>query len=306
MTRSPKNIAASIQARLLQRSRQLNVDHQVTLFRFAGERFLYRLSASKYADKFILKGAALMLFWLDEKIRPTKDIDLLGLGDTSNEELKRIFVAVCEQPAPPDGVSFSSATIRVAPIREQQEYGGMRVTLTAMLGNIKIPLQVDVGTGDAVVPAAELLEYPGLLDLPPATLRAYRPETSIAEKCEAMVRLAAANSRMKDFFDVYALAAARPFDGETLRKAIAATFTRRQTQVMSPPLALTSEFAADAQKRHQWEAFVRRNRLADSVGDFELVIAKLVEFLAPVLDALARGHSWQRQWTANGPWKRVD
>jgi len=303
---TPKNIVASIQARLLQRSRELKVDHQVTLFRFAGERFLYRLSVSKYTDRFILKGAALMLFWLDEKIRPTKDIDLLGLGDTSSEELKRIFVAICEQRVPPDGVSFSSATIRVAPIREQQEYGGMRVTLTAMLGNITIPLQVDVGTGDAVVPAAEVLQYPGLLDLPSAKLRAYRPETSIAEKCEAMVRLAAANSRMKDFFDVYALAAARSFDGETLRKAIAATFARRHTQVVSQPLALTNEFATDPQKRRQWEAFVRRNRLADTVGDLELVIAKLVEFIGPVLDALARGHSWQRRWPANGPWKSVD
>jgi len=129
----------------------------------------------------------------------------------------------------------------------------MRVTLTAKLGNIKIPLQVDVGVGNAIVPPPEILDYPGLLDLPRARVRAYRQETSIAEKCEAMVRLAAANSRMKDFFDIYSLASAHAFDGETLRAALAATFSRRQTAIPTPrPLALTSEFADDPQKQLQW------------------------------------------------------
>lgn len=177
----PKDLVASIQARLLQHSRTLGVDHQLTLVRFAGERLLYRLAASEYAGKFILKGAALMLLWLGEKIRPTKDIDLLGSGDTSAEELKRVFTALCEQTIVGDGLDFLAETVGVEAIREQEEYGGMRVTLTAKLGNIKIPLQVDVGVGDAVVPPPEILDYPGLLDLPRARVRAYRPETSIAE-----------------------------------------------------------------------------------------------------------------------------
>ncbi len=246
-----------------------------------------------------------MLVWLDAQNRVTKDIDLLGLGNNSAEELRRVFTAICEQRVPSDDISFSTSTVRVAPIREQQEYGGMRVTLTAMLGKIKIPLQVDVGVGDAVVPAAGILDYPGLLDLPQARLRAYRPETSIAEKCEAMVRLASANSRMKDFCDVYALAGALSFDGDTLRRAVAATFDRRHTpiSVSPPPVAFTMEFANDAQKRRQWEAFVRRNRLADSARDLESVIAKLAEFLGPVLDAVARGRRWRRKWAPNGPWK---
>jgi predicted nucleotidyltransferase component of viral defense system len=208
--RPPKNIVASIQARLLQHSQAVGVDHQLTLLRFAGERLLYRLASSEYADTFILKGAALMLLWLGEKIRPTKDIDLLGLGDTSAEELKRVFVALCEQEAVDDGLKFLAPTVQVEVIRAQQEYGGMRVTLTATLGNIKIPLQVDIGAGDAVVPPPEILDHPALLDLPRARIRAYRQETSIAEKCEAMVRLAAANSRMKDFFDIYSLASKPP------------------------------------------------------------------------------------------------
>jgi predicted nucleotidyltransferase component of viral defense system len=226
----PKDLVASIQARLLQHSRTLGVDHQLTLVRFAGERLLYRLAASEYAGKFVLKGAALMLLWLGEKIRPTKDIDLLGSGDTSAEELKHVFTTLCELKVAGDGLDFLAQTVQVEAIREQQEYGGMRVTLTAKLGNIRIPLQVDVGVGDAVVPPPETLDYPGLLDLPRARVRAYRPETSIAEKCEALVTLALANSRMKDFSDIYSLALVRSFDGETLRAALAATFSRRQNR----------------------------------------------------------------------------
>ena len=300
-----KDLVASIQARLLQHSRTLGVDHQLTLVRFAGERLLYRLAASEDAGKFILKGAALMLIWLGEKIRPTKDIDLLGSGDTSAEELTRVFTALCEQNAVGDGLDFLARTVHVEAIREQQEYGGMRVTLTATLGNIKIPLQVDVGGGDAVVPPPETLDYPGLLDLPRARVRAYRPETSIAEKCEAMVTLALANSRMKDFSDIYSLALAKSFDGEILRAAVAATFSRRQTAIPTPlPLALTSEFANDPQKQLQWAAFVRRNRLSDAPQSLDQVVAKLAEFLGPVIQAVAANRSWPRSWKPAGPWAK--
>ena len=183
----------------------------------------------------------------------------------------------------------------------------MRVTLTAKLGNIRIPLQVDVGVGDAVVPPPETLDYPGLLDLPRARVRAYRPETSIAEKCEALVTLALANSRMKDFSDIYSLALVRSFDGETLLAALAATFSRRQTAIPAPlPLALTNEFSADVQKRQQWEAFVRRNRSPDAPPSLDQVVAKLAEFLGPVLQAVAADRRWPQTWKPGGPWSESD
>jgi predicted nucleotidyltransferase component of viral defense system len=225
--RGPRNLTASIQARLVERSRALGVEHQLTLARFGGERLLYRLSRSEFADRFILKGAALLLLWLGEAIRPTKDVDLLGFGDTSAGALHQVFIALCAIDAPEDGLIFLADSVRVSAIRGDQEYGGMRVTLLAMLGNVRIPLQVDIGTGDAIVPPPMVLDFPGLLDLPRARLRAYRPETSIAEKTEAMVRLAMANSRMKDFFDILRLAQTQTFDGETMRLAMTATFTRR-------------------------------------------------------------------------------
>ncbi len=303
MKREPKNIAASIQARLLQRSRELNVEHQLTLARFGGERLLYRLSKSEFADRFIVKGAALLLLWMGEATRPTKDVDLLGFGDTSDEALKQIFVALCEVEALDDGLAFMSGTVRVEAIREGQQHGGMRITLMSMLGRVRIPLQVDVGAGDAVVPPPDTIDYPGLLDLPRARLRVYRPETSIAEKTEAMVRLAQANSRMKDLFDIHGLATTRTFDGNTLRLALAATFERRQTPLPSaPPIALTKEFGDDLQKRRQWDAFVGRIRSADHT-DLSEVIDVLGVFLWPVLQAAARPVVWPRQWEPGGPWK---
>ena len=140
------------------------------------------------------------------------------------------------------------------------------------------------------------------LDLPRARLRAYRPETSIAEKTEAMVRLALANSRMKDFFDIHRLVETRTFDGETMRLAVAATFTRRGVEIPGErPLALTSEFADDAQKKVQWAAFVRRARRPE-LADLSAIIATLDRFLWPVLQAAARGEPWPHIWS-NGAWK---
>jgi predicted nucleotidyltransferase component of viral defense system len=301
----PKNIVASVQARLVERSRELGVEHQLTLVRFGGERLLYRLSNSEFADRFILKGAALLLLWLGEAIRPTKDVDLLGLGDTSAEAPKRVFAKLCAIESPDDGLTFLPESVHVDAIREDQEYGGILVKLMAMLGNVRIPLQVDVGAGDAVVPPPEVLDYPGLLDLPRARLRAYRPETSIAEKAEAMVRLALANSRMKDFFDVHRLAETRAFDGETLRLAVVATFTRRGVEIPGErPLALTAEFADDAQKKVQWTAFVRRTRRPE-LADLPAVIAALDRFLWPVLQAAARPEPWRHAWPNGGPWREA-
>jgi hypothetical protein len=144
--------------------------------RASPERLLYRLSASRHADRFIVKGAALLLVWFGDAIRPTRDVDLIDLGDVSAEALRHIFADVCGVPSEDDGLTFVAESIKVEPIRAQQEYGGMRITLTARLGTTRIPMQVDVGTGDAVVPSPETIDYPGLLALPAARVRIYRPE----------------------------------------------------------------------------------------------------------------------------------
>jgi hypothetical protein len=279
----PKDVVASIQARLVNRSHELGVEHQLTLARFGVERLLYRLSQSEYASRFVVKGAALLLLWLGAAIRPTKDVDLLGLGDTSDDALRRVFVDPCGVTAPDDGLTFIPDSVDVEATREGQEYGGMRVTLTAL--------------------PAETVDFPGLLELPRARVRVYRPETSIAEKTEAMVRLGLANSRMKDLFDIRALAAVHRFDGDTLRLSIRATFNRRKTVIpVAVPLGLTAEFGDDRQKQQQWNAFVRRIRGAAAVGLSEVVEA-LREFLWPVLQNADSESPWRATWEPGGPWK---
>ena len=197
---------------------------------------------------------------------------------------------VCGVEVEPDGVTFLVDSIRVAPIREEDAYGGLRATFDARLGNARLRVQVDVGIGDAVTPEPEWLVYPGMLDLPQARLRAYRPETSIAEKLHAMVVLGAANSRMRDFFDIYALCTRERFDGVLLARAIQATFERRRTAIPDRlPLALTQEFATK-EKQLQWQAFMKKNGLTSAPAELGQTIERLAAFLAPVIDS-ARDNS---------------
>jgi hypothetical protein len=191
----------------------------------------------------------------------------------------------------------------VAPIREDQEYGGQRVTFEAKLGQARVSLQVDVGFGDAITPAAVSVEFPTLLGMAPPKLRAYPQETVVAEKLEAMVKLGMANSRMKDFYDLVVIARSFPFEGETLKKAIAATFARRGTAIPAgPPVALTAEFAADPSKQKQWKAFRTRGSLEDRVGELADVVAELAVFLLPPIRAAGTGAAFSATWPPVGPW----
>lgn len=194
-----KGLAQSVMTRLASYAKEADVDATLVFGRFVLERFLYRLSVTRHADRFILKGATLMPVWLGETARPTRDADLAGFGDLSNETLHAMIVEVCNADVPADGVTFDPATIRVEPIRENDEYGGTRVKLIGRVGDSRMSVQLDVGIGDAVFPSPEIIELPAILDFPGGQLRAYRPETSIAEKFHAIVTLGMANSRMKDF-----------------------------------------------------------------------------------------------------------
>jgi hypothetical protein len=283
------------------------LDPNLVLARFAIERFLYRLSRSTHADRFVLKGALLMLVWLGETIRPTRDADLLGSGDLSERSLTNIIEEVCTLRVEPDGLEFVPATVRVVPIRREDAYGGMRATLWGHLGKGRIRVQIDVGIGDAVTPEPEWLDYPGLLDFPRPRLRAYRPETTIAEKLHAMVVLGEANSRMRDFFDVFSLAERSRFDGRPLADAVRATFARRRTPVPGVlPLALTSEFAALSTKQVQWQGFLRKNGLASVPVELAAVVAQIAAFLEPVLAAAYQAASFDYRWPPVGPWKAAE
>ncbi|MCP4164686.1 MAG: nucleotidyl transferase AbiEii/AbiGii toxin family protein [Chloroflexi bacterium] len=302
----PANLAASVHRRLLNLSRAKGEDFNFLLVRFAIERLLHRLAQSRYADQFVLKGALLFLVWDVPVHRPTRDLDLLGFGDGAAEQLASVFREICQMDVVPDGLVFDPKTVQVRPIREEQAYGGQRISLTARLGRARIPTRIDVGYGDVIVPASVETTYPTLLDFPAPQIRVYSREAVIAEKVHAMVILDMTNSRMKDFYDLWTLARLFQFDGDVLMRAIASTFERRQTQLpQSVPVALTAEFSGRHDKITQWQAFVRRNRIEVDVKGLPGVVAELSVFLRPLLQAAVEGRPFSAIWDPGGPWAEV-
>lgn len=272
-------LARSVQVRLARHAKEIGVDPNLVLTRYGVERFLYRLSRSRHAERFVLKGALLLLAWLGETLRPTRDADLLGFGELTDDGLLTIFREVCGIPVEPDAATFDAGSVKVAPIRDGDAYGGRRITARGRVGTARLSVQVDVGIGDAVTPDPEWLEYPSLLGFPGPRLRAYPRESVLAEKLHAMVLLGARNSRMKDYFDVRALLREDALSPGELERAIAATFERRRTALPEGvPVGLSDEFARDASKQAQWKAFLDKNRL--KAPDLQEVVAEVRDFLA--------------------------
>jgi len=261
-------------------AKQRGDDYSLLLNRFALERLLARVSTSPHAGRFLLKGALLFPLWYDTPHRPTRDADLLGFGPDDEANLIATFREVATMDLG-DGIVFDPESVKADAIREDNTYGGTRITLVARIGSARCALQIDVGFGDAVTPGPQTVAYPTLLgDFPAPTLRVYPVYTVIAEKYQAMVMLGQANSRMKDFFDLAVIARRTELDGATLAAAIAATFARRQTALPTErPLALTKEFSEEAARRRQWQAFLNKNRIdAASLGD---TVALLDDLLWP-------------------------
>jgi predicted nucleotidyltransferase component of viral defense system len=249
----PRNLAASVRQRLFNRAQERHEDFGLVLTKYGLERFLYRLSESKYRDQFVLKGALLFELWTHRPYRPTRDLDLEGRGENSIPRIKRLFAEIIGQAVADDGLVFDPESLHVARIKEDQEYEGLRVNFVARLERAKIHIQVDVGFGDVILPPPQETAYPAMLDFPSAHLLAYPRETVIAEKLEALVKLGIANTRMKDFYDLWMLSREFAFDGTLLSDAIKATFKRRRTEIPADtPLALTDEFSRDSQKAKQW------------------------------------------------------
>ena len=238
-----------------------------------------------YADRFLLKGAMLFVVWDEKTHRPTRDLDLLGFGPSEKEDLLQIFRAVVATLVVDDGLVFDPDLVRVEEIREDNTYGGIRVRLMGKLGPAEVPVQIDVGVGDAVTPAPESASFPTLLDFPAPYVRTYPVYTVVAEKFEAMVKLGMANTRMKDFHYEWFLARRFEFDRTILLQAIEATFARRQTNLAPSPEPLTDESANDPTKQAQWAAFLRRNGLTSAPSQFNEVVSELRRFLGPVLQS---------------------
>lgn len=307
MTRKlPHDLSASVAARLLQYAKGSGDDFQYVLMRFGLERLMYRLSLSAYREQFVVKGAMLFLVWGGAPYRPTKDLDLMTAKTLTPTELADIFRAVCVVEAADDGLVFKPESVKAEEIREDNVYGGLRVTLMAMLGRSRIPIQVDIGFGDAVTPGVVTGAFPVVLDFPAPTLSMYPRETVVAEKYEAMVKLGMANSRMKDYFDVWIMTWDFEFDGELLKQAIAATFRRRRTLLPDgAPDGLSAEFAGDPGKNVQWRAFVGRSRVRLAEAKLHGVVETVRKFLMPVSEAARTALPFPMAWPKGGPWEKT-
>lgn len=276
----PHNLAASIRARLLNIAKQSKRDFNAILLQYFQERFLYRLSISPHKNNLILKGALLFLAYKAPAMRPTKDIDFLGLAASADPEHLTSIIQKIASISVEDGVEFLTDTITTEIIREERKYQGIRLKLDAKLTTAKKTLQLDVGFGDVVIPQPVEMQFPTLLDQPAPFIRAYSKESVVAEKFEAIVYLNFLTSRMKDFYDILFLAQNYSFQLDVLGKAIQTTFHQRNTSLDDRGVIFTDEFRNHSEKQVQWNAFLSRNNL-ETIADFSKVIAQLKGFIDP-------------------------
>ncbi len=297
-------VAHSIQARLKNAAALGGRPFAELLELFAVERFLHRLGRSRHRDRFVLKGAILLRSWLGADTRPTRDIDLLGPTGLESKSLREDLLDILRTEVEEDAITYSEASITVRPIRGESGILGLRAKFDAVLGRIRLHHQVDVGLGDAVFPPEVDCVPGGLLGMPMSSVRAYTPYTTIAEKLEAIAIHGDANSRTKDYYDLYRLPLVLPLEDTVLAESIRRTFERRSTPV--PPdilLGLSESFAKDPRHSGRRRAFLDKSSLEVPGIDFSDVVAAIREFAMPVLTAVRAGVSFTRSWEPGGPWR---
>lgn len=296
-------IVQSVQDRLKNEAREKGRPFAELLELYAVERFLHRLGRSAHRDRFVLKGALLLRHWLGADTRPTRDIDLLGPVDLGEEGLRGPLGDLLRLAVEDDGIEFEVDSIAIRPLRVESAVLGLRAKFDARLGRTRLRYQLDVGLGDAVFPPPVEVVPGGLLGLPMASVRAYTPYTTVAEKLEAMVVLGEASSRTKDYYDLAMLPRALAFDGATLVESIRRTFARRSTRIPAEPLkGLADSFASDPLHSTRWRAFLAKNQLSAAEADLVGVVASIRRFAQPVLDAAREDRPFRRHWPKGGPW----
>jgi predicted nucleotidyltransferase component of viral defense system len=305
MKREVKNKAASIRAKLMNIARTEKIDFDALLLRYFQERFLYRLAISKFSDHFVLKGGLLLICLKMPRSRPTKDIDFLA-EQVKNDpaELEYIFRSIANLPCD-DGIKFNPLSITSERIKEDVDYEGIRLKIDATFGQAKKRLRMDIGFGDVIIPKANLMEFPTLLKEKPPKVKVYSIESIISEKFEAMVKLAMANSRMKDFYDVYTLSISHNFQGNKLKKAIESTFQRRKTSIPKDLLVFRLQFRQDKGRQKQWTAFLRKLRFHDANREFNEIMERITTFLKPIVISIKDKTRMDKSWDAiAGCWKK--
>jgi predicted nucleotidyltransferase component of viral defense system len=299
--KEPKNIVASVLARLRENAKSSGAPFQQVLQQYAIERFLYRVSKSKHAESVVLKGALLLKTIGIPRARPTMDIDMLRKGKADQASLIALAKDCATLEVEADGLAFLADSAVAEEIAKDSEYKGTRVLMDARMDNVRLRIQIDFGVGDVMVPGPRMIEYPAFLNSDTIQLLAYSVESAIAEKLQAMVALGNANSRMKDFYDVWMCSNHLDFEADTLLSAISATFKNRKTPVPADEFeALTATFVE--QHRVQWNAFMKKigeNQLIDAFGN---IVEEIRAFAMPALSSLARGEMVAQRWRAGKGW----
>lgn len=299
-TRPIKNLPASVRQRLLNKAKADKRPFAELLQYYAMERFLYRLSQSTHASRFVLKGALLLRVWNSPETRPTMDIDMLGRTSNSESDIVAQFQDALQIDIEPDGLIFDLQTIQTERITEDVDYQGIRVRFQGLLDSARVNMQIDIGFGDVVHPKPGISELPTILDSPAPRLLCYSRESAVAEKFEVMVKLRELNSRMKDFHDIWLLSRQFDFDGAVLSEAIRQTFSNRNTDLPDEIVAFSEDFASE--KQVQWAAFRKRLRIDDLPVEFSGITSAVREFLAPLATALGSSKAFTSNWIAPGPW----
>ena len=304
MKEPAKNIPASILARLRNQTEAMNRPFAEVLQYYAMERFLYRLSKTRYADKFILKGGLLFYVWNISLRRPTRDIDFRSYVSSNSKTLLKIIYEVIEVPSLEDGLVFDSQSVSVEETQIDADYQGIRVKLTTLLERTRIPIQIDIGFSDELTSKTESIEYPNILPgLETIHMKGYPKGTVVAEKFHATIRHGDLNSRMKDYYDLWLISETFDFEGKSLQKAIETTFKNRDTDLpVERPVSLSAEFASANTAR--WNNFLEKMNIETTESaDFANIIEQVWEFIEHPLQASLRKARSTRNWIPNKGWK---
>ena len=276
------SLEQSVKDRLKNIARETGKDYNFVAIQYLQERFLARLEKSKYRDNLILKGALLLVVYNIPVVRPSKDIDFKG-EDAPNDlgQIKKVIQDIARINLK-DGVEFSPDDIDVEQITEDSEYDGVRIKISASVAGDKHRLQLDIGFGDTIIDGPVDMEYPAMLEFPAPNIKVYSIESSIAEKLEAIVSLGTFGSRMKDYFDVWFLINNHDLKEDRLKKAIAATFSKRQTPVEDFEYIFSEEFKTNGNKHQQWQAFLNRTTI-ESDKEFREVLEEIEKYVKPLI-----------------------
>jgi len=303
MKKEVKNIEASIKARLKNKAKETNRPFAEILQYYGMERFLYRFSKSKYADKFVLKGALLFAVWQIPDRRTTLDIDFLARFDNEVATIEKVMKDVCDTSVDLDGLNFDPQTVIGMKIKEDADYEGVRVKFTGFLDRAEIPMQIDVGFGDIVYPKTRVIDYPAILDFPKPRLNGYPQESVISEKFEAMIKLGLLNSRMKDFYDIWLMTRQFEFKGANIASAIKKTFNNRKTEIPNKkPLFADEIYDEKSDRQTLWSAFLKKGDIQNAPETLSTTAKEIERFLIEPIMALNDNVTFDKTWKQPKGW----